>query len=104
MRPEDLIAINAKHIHWNPNYRGGFHEYYLPITGDGQGPRDSRLSVRFGEHPDHPVRVWLTTSGAMIPLDGIRDVQDLLTMYKFVTGKWRGVIKPHAGQGEEVSE
>jgi hypothetical protein len=93
MTPDELIAINAEHIHWNPNYNGGFHEYYLPITGDGRGPRDGRLAVRFGEHPDHPVRVWLIAGSGMIPLAGVRDTNDFLTMYRFVTGKMAPIFR-----------
>lgn len=87
MTPEELIAAGARHIHWNPNWNGGFHEYYFPLYGSGLDYRDSRLGVRFGEYPDHPVRAWLTMPHSHARLDGIASVEELLTMYRFVAGR-----------------
>lgn len=87
MTPGELIAAGARHIHWNPNWNGGFHEYYLPFYGNGLGYRDARLGVRFGEFPDNPVRAWLFVPGGGTTLKGITSLEDLLTMYRFVAGR-----------------
>ena len=87
LSPEACEGIGCNIIHWNPKYNGGFFEYYLPVKGDGRGPYDVRLSVRFGEHPDHPVRVYLIGPSSMFVLDYIVTIEDFVTMYRFVTGK-----------------
>lgn len=87
MTPEELIAAGARRIHWNPNWYGGFHEYHFPIWGSGLDYRDSRLGVRFGEFPEHPVRVWLFILHSHVWLKGITNLEDLLTMYRFVAGR-----------------
>lgn len=87
MNAIELMALGCTHIHWNPNYNGGFHEYYLPIEGDGRGIRDSRLAVRLGEHPAHPVRVYLIVPNSMILMHGVETVTDLLQLFRLVAGR-----------------
>ena len=87
LSPDACADIGCNIIHWNPKYNGGFFEYYLPVKGDGRGPYDVRLSVRFGEHPDHPFRVYLIGPSSMFVLDYIVTIEDFVTMYRFVTGK-----------------
>jgi hypothetical protein len=98
MTPDELKAIGCDVIHWNPKYNGGFFEYYLPVKGDGRGFYDVRLSVRFGEHPDHPVRVYLIGPNSMFALDYIFTIEDFATMYRFVTGK-----RPNTGMKADAA-
>ena len=91
MNPIEMMALGATHIHWNPNYNGGFHEYFLPIVGDGRGLRDARLGVRLGEHRDHPVRVYLIAPNMMVIMRGVESTADLLQAYRLVAGQeWTG--------------
>lgn len=91
MNEIELMAIGAQHIHWNPDYNGGFHEYYLSIEDEGMGPYASRLGVRLGEHPDMKVKVYLIVPRSAILMLGVQTVADLLQLYRLVTGRgWNG--------------
>lgn len=88
MTPEQLETIGCKTIHWNPKFNGGFFEYYVPTSGNGLEPRDSRLSVTFNgmEKPTHDFMAWLVSPGARIGLRGVRTVEQFCMMYELLTG------------------
>ena len=84
MNERELKQLGCKEIHWNPTYNGGFKEWYLPIRGDGRG---YRLSVIFGEHPDHPVLAWLTVPNCKLALPHVTTIEQFCQMYTLLTGK-----------------
>lgn len=87
MNQEELEKLGCKKIHWNPNYNGGYLEWYLPLTGDGRGMGDTRLSVTFNEYPEYPFLVWLVTPFEKIALEGVKTVGQFKTAYEFISGE-----------------
>lgn len=60
MQPEDLLKIGCNDIHWNRNWNGGWHEYWLPVKLDAEGAVWLYLSVRFDRNPNYPDgRDWM---------------------------------------------
>ena len=84
MTEHELEQLGCKRINWNG---GAFWEYYLPITGDGRGVRDSRLSVRFNERCDHTRRAYLIVPNTMVYLEHVNTIEKFKTMYGLITGK-----------------
>lgn len=87
MTPDELKAIHCKVIHWNPAYNGGYFEYYLPLSGDGRGFRDSRLSVSFGDIPDHEFMAWLVLPNVRYGLKHVKTIEQFKQMYTLLSGK-----------------
>jgi len=87
MNQEELQKLGCKKINWNPAWDGGFFEWYAPVKGDGRGLKDSRLSVIFGEHPDHPVLAWLVLPGYKLALPHVTTIEQFCQMYTLLTGR-----------------
>ena len=87
---DELKNIGCRYISWN---NGAFCEWWLPVKGAGRGLRDSRLGVRFNEHPDDPVKVYLICPSTMVRLQHVTTIDDFLTMYRLLTGKQKKLRK-----------
>jgi len=89
MTPEQLEALGCEKIHWNPNYNGGFWEYYWAIEGDGLSRSSSRLSITFGMFGEKsgPVVVWLVLPSSRFALRHVQTVEQLEQMYSLLTGE-----------------
>lgn len=83
MNTRDLVLAGCKKRELNG---GTILEFYKPITGDGLGVNDSRLSVRFGEHKNEAYHVYLIVPRCMIKISGVHDTHDFFTLYKLITG------------------
>lgn len=98
MEQNELQSLGCKKIHWNPAWNGGFFEWYAPVKGDGRGLKDSRLSVIFGEHPDHPVLAWLVLPGYKLALPHITTIEQFCQMYTLLTGRSLTLRVPPGGR------
>ena len=88
MTPEELIVIGCEDIHWNENWNGGFHEYFLPLEGNGRGLRDSRLSVSFGDLlPRYKFMAWIVLPQARYGLKHVKTINQFEKMYHLLSGK-----------------
>ena len=89
MTPKELEAIGCKKIHWNPEYNGGFFEYYLPVHGDGRSYDATRLSVTFGGFagPEHDWLAWIVSPGYRYGLLHVRTIEQFCQMYELLTGQ-----------------
>lgn len=70
-----------KRINWNG---GIIREYYRPITGDGIGFTDSRLSIRFGERNDTPFAVYLILPQSIIKMNGTKTLADFDNLFSLI--------------------
>jgi len=81
-------------IRWNPNYSGGYREYFESIQGGVHGGvhGDLRLSVRFDRLPSYGGReymVYLVQWGVdihAIPLFYVTTMQQLDDLHALLTG------------------
>lgn len=87
MTTSELEAIGCKKIHWNPNWNGGYFEYYLTIEGKDGDWHSSRLSVSFGDEPDRPFMAWLKVPGTGIALKHVVTIRQFAEMYALITGR-----------------
>jgi hypothetical protein len=86
---DELKRNGCKHMSWNG---GVIEEWYLPIArGSALGMHGARLGVRFNEHPDDPVKVYIFFPSTMVRLEYVTNIDDFLTMYRLLTGKTREV-------------
>jgi hypothetical protein len=102
MNPTELEDIGCKKIHWNPAYNGGYYEYYLPLSGDGLGVRDHRLSVEINGMNGPGVMAWLKLPGYAYPLKNVKTIQAFCQMYAMLSGKSvkrRSFSGPHLTTG-----
>jgi hypothetical protein len=87
MNPADLEAIGCQKIHWNPAYNGGFYEYYLPLSGNGRGVYDARLSVEYDGIGGPGMIVLLRIPGATYPVRGVTTIAQFQMLYALLGGK-----------------
>ena len=87
---DELKNIGCKAISWNG---GIIMEWYLPVKGTIYSINSTRLGVRFNEHPDDPVKVYLICPSTMVRLQHVTTIDDFLTMYRLLTGKQKKVRK-----------
>lgn len=83
MTPDELKHIGCLLITWN----NVVEEYYLPLRGNGLGVDNSRIGVRFGEHPDWPFRVYLFMPSSYMVLKHIDSITRFTQLYTLLTGK-----------------
>jgi len=81
---DDVKAMRLKMISWNG---GIMQEYFKPIRGGGLAFHDVRLSVWFGEHPDHPFKVYLTMPQSKVYLEHVDTPERFKQFYNLMTGK-----------------
>jgi hypothetical protein len=93
---EDVLArLGFREFRWNGDH--GFSEWYVPISGNGLGPLDSRLSVTFGGF--HRGRmVWVAGLMARRGFPYCAHID----LYYMLTG--RSFMEAWAGQPENEQE
>ena len=72
-------------IHWNPNWHGGFFEYWVQVSERNE----SMLSVRFDADPryERPFMAYLKAGEFMqvsIALWNVTTMRDLLMLYQIM--------------------
>ena len=84
MTPEELLTNGCRVMHWNPNWNGGWFEYWLPIECDAEGNVYSRLSVRFNKNLNSG-RAWMVFIGLpqfSFALKHILTIEQFLQMHR----------------------
>lgn len=83
---DELLAVGAYDMHWNPNYKGGFHEYGLPASGVPFEYGSIFIAVNLDERCPG-CAVTIRGNMTQIPCPGAKTVGDVLALQVLLGGE-----------------